>query len=106
MSSEEKIADLMDWICDGAPHTADGRQIVSQICTRLNDAGISVDLFRIFLLTIHPFIRGRRLQWTREQGTVIAEADFALFDTDQYHANPMPHVVRTRKSLRLSCLLI
>ena len=87
-------------MCDGAPPSADGRQIVTQICTRLNEAGIPVDLFRLFLFTLHPLIRGRRLQWTQEEGTVIAEADFALFETDQFHENPLPHVIRTRKSLR------
>lgn len=100
MPPDTRIDALVDWMGDGAPPSADGRQIVSQLCTKLNDAGIPVDLFRIFLLTIHPLIRGRRLQWTREEGTVIAEADFALFETDQFHANPMPDVVRTRKSLR------
>ncbi len=100
MSPESKIDELVAWMCDGAPPSADGRQIVTQICTRLNEAGIPVDLYRLFLFTLHPLIRGRRLQWTKDEGTVIAEADFALFETDQWHENPIPHVIKTRRSLR------
>ncbi|MGI9402831.1 MAG: adenylate/guanylate cyclase domain-containing protein [Rhizobiaceae bacterium] len=100
MSRETEINALIDWMSDGAPPSADGRQIVTQICNKLNHAGIPIDLYRLFLLTIHPLVGGRRLQWTDEDGTQIAEAGFALFDSDQYHANPMPDVIRTRKSLR------
>jgi adenylate cyclase len=100
MNDRTSIDALIDWMCEGAPPSADGRQIVTQICTRLNAAGVPVDMYRLFLFTIHPLIRGRRLQWTEAEGTRIAEADFALFETDEYFANPLPYIIQTRKSLR------
>lgn len=100
MNDRAAIDALIDWMCDGAPPSADGRQIVTQICARLNAAGVPVDMYRLFLFTIHPLIRGRRLQWTEAEGTRIAEADFALFESDEYFANPLPHVIQTRKPLR------
>ena len=94
------IDELAVWMGDGAQPLADGRKIVDTICKRLNTAGVPVDLYRLFLFTIHPTIKGRRLQWTAETRTQITEADFALFDTDEFHDNPLPHVMETCQSLR------
>ena len=100
MASQKDIAELHEWLCQGAPPLADGRAIVTEICERLNRAGVPVDMFRLFLFTIHPLIRGRRLQWVKGSRTEITEADFHLFTTAEYHDNPLPHVMETRQPLR------
>lgn len=100
MTDQAAIDDLIGWMADGAQGLADGRAIVTSICERLNEAGVPVDLYRLFLFTIHPLIKGRRLQWVKGEGTGIVEADFALFDTEEYHHNPLPHVMKTKQSLR------
>jgi len=94
------IGELVAWMGDGARPLHDGRSIVNEVCVRLNRAGVPVSLYRLFLFTIHPTVKGRRLQWTPETGTVITEADFALFDSSQYTNNPLPHVIETRQPLR------
>lgn len=100
MASQKDIAVLHEWLCQGAPPLADGRAIVTEICERLNRAGVPVDMFRLFLFTIHPLIKGRRLQWVKGTRTEITEADFHLFTTAEYHDNPLPHVMKTRRPLR------
>jgi adenylate cyclase len=100
MVDEKKIDALFDWMCDGARPAADGRKIVAQICEKLNAAGVPVDLYRLFVFTIHPLIKGRRLQWTAKTGTIINEASFSLFETGEYHDNPLPHVIKTQQPLR------
>ncbi len=100
MVDRDAIEGLHDWMCDGAQPYSDGRTIVSKICERLVAAGIPVARYALFILTIHPIIKGRRLSWSPGEGTSIREAGFALFDTDQYHSNPLPYVERTRQSLR------
>lgn len=100
MVNKARIDTLFDWMCDGAQPLADGRKIVEQICKKLNAAGVPVEMYRLFLFTIHPLIRGRRLQWTEKTGTLINEAPFSLFDTGEYHDNPLPRVMKTRQSLR------
>lgn len=100
MVDKAAIDALHEWMCHGAPPYSDGRTIVTQICERLVAAGVPVSRFALFMLTIHPIIKGRRLSWTQDEGTIIREAGFALFDTDQYHRNPLPYVERTRRSLR------
>jgi adenylate cyclase len=96
----EKIGQLVDWLVEGARPSADGRTIVRQFCERLNEAGVPVDLYRLFIFTIHPSIMGRRLQWTAATGTTITEADFAFFATAEYQDNPVPLVMRTGKGMR------
>ena len=94
------IDDLVEWITDGARPLSDGRKIVAAVCERLNEAGVPVDLYRLFLFTIHPTIKGRRLQWSADKGTIITEADFALFETEEFSSNPLPVVARTGKAIR------
>ena len=101
MADTQAIGELHEWLCQGAPPLADGRAIVTAICERLSSAGVPVDMFRLFVFTIHPLSRGRRLQWIRGGGTEIVEADFQLFTTDEYHRNPLPQVIATRQPLRL-----
>jgi len=96
----ERIAELVEWLVDGARPSANGRTIVRQFCERLNEAGIPVDLYRLFIFTIHPSILGRRLQWTAATGTTITEADFAFFNTAEFKDNPIPMVMRTGKGMR------
>lgn len=100
MVDRQAIDGLVEWMSDGAQPFRDGRKIVDSICRRLNEAGVPVSLYRLFLFTIHPTIKGRRLQWTAESRTQITEADFALFDTEEYYNNPLPLVMKTRQSLR------
>jgi adenylate cyclase len=96
----EKIGQLVEWLVDGARPSANGRTIVRQFCERLNGAGVPVDLYRLFIFTIHPSILGRRLQWTAATGTTITEADFAFFSTAEFKDNPIPMVMRTGKGMR------
>ena len=94
------IGKLVTWLVEGAPPSADGRKIVAQICEKLNAAGVPVDLFRLFIFTIHPTVMGRRLQWSAATGTKIVEAPYSMFATADYTANPLPHVMKTKASLR------
>jgi adenylate cyclase len=100
MVDQKAIEELHNWMCDGAQPYADGRSIVSKICEKLVAAGIPVSRHALFILTIHPIVKGRRLSWTPGEGTIIRETGFALFDTDEYHRNPMPDIERTRQPVR------
>jgi adenylate cyclase len=100
MVDRTAIDNLVLWMEEGAPPLADGRSIVGAICTRLNEAGVPVDRFNLFLFTIHPLIKGRRLQWNKGKEVTSITASRELFQSDQYLKNPLPLVIETRKSLR------
>lgn len=96
----DRLEELLFWMADGAPPLSDGRSIVEAICARLNGCGVPVDLFRLFLFTLHPLIGGRRLQWRAGQKVSIDNAPHALFLTDEYGRNPLPRVIETRQAIR------
>lgn len=100
VTDAKEVERLIDWMIDGAPGMDDGQSIVSHICERLNAAGVHVDLYRLFIFTIHPIIKGRRLQWTADEGTVITNAEFALFETPEYLDNPLKVVQETQIPIR------
>jgi adenylate cyclase len=90
------IDDLFWWLCDGAPPSADARQIVGGICEKLTAAGVPVHRFALFIYTLHPNIRGRRFSWTPDNGLEVLSATFSVFTTEEYHNNPLPHVIDTK----------
>lgn len=94
------VTDLLDWMIDGARPIADGRKIIEAMCESLNAAGVPADRFALFIMTIHPTVAGRRMTWSAAEGCQILEADFEVFQTDEYFDNPLPLVAETRKSLR------
>ncbi len=100
MVDRAKIDELIAWMGEGAPPFSDGRSIVEGICDRLVAAGVPIEQFRLFLFTIHPVIKGRRLQWMKGQEFTSTTASRELFQTDQYLKSSLPVVIETRKSLR------
>jgi adenylate cyclase len=100
MVDQAAIDELVTWMSEGAPPLSDGRSIVAEICNRLVAAGVPIEQFRLFLFTIHPLIKGRRLQWLKGQEVTSVTAPRELFQSDQYLKSSLPVVIETRKSLR------
>lgn len=97
---QEIISDLIDWMIDGAPPSANAREIIEGICNRLTSAGVPIARFVLFIYTLHPNISGRRFAWTPEDGLDIAEAMMGLFSTEEYTNNPLPTVIDTQTAVR------
>ncbi len=97
---QEIISDLIDWMIDGAPPSANAREIIEGICNRLIAAGVPIARFVLFIYTLHPNISGRRFAWTPEDGLDLAEARMGLFSTEEYTNNPLPTVIDTRTPVR------
>jgi adenylate cyclase len=91
---------LRDWMAEGAPPYSDGRTIVAAICERLNAAGVPVDRFHLFLFTIHPIVKGRRLRWDKGSPVEMRDVPSDLFKGEIYTRNPLPDVMKSRQSLR------
>lgn len=98
--NQEIISDLIDWMVDGAPPSANAREIIEGICGRLIEAGVPVARFVLFIYTLHPNISGRRFAWTPEDGLDLAEAKMGLFSTEEYTNNPLPHVIDNQTAVR------
>ncbi len=100
MVDGKKIEELFMWMCDGAPPGQDGRTIVDGICRRLIDAGVPVGRMALFIFTIHPTVRGRRLGWSPEKGAEMFSAGYGVFNSDIFFDNPIPEVIGEKKIIR------
>ena len=98
--NEALAEDLFQWLCEGARPNKDGRGIVGDMCEKLVKAGVPLNRFALFIFTIHPTIRGRRISWSPENGATMASAGYGVFQTDTYYNNPIPYVLETQKSVR------
>ncbi|MCP4184753.1 MAG: adenylate/guanylate cyclase domain-containing protein [Hyphomicrobiales bacterium] len=97
---ELQANELYHWLCEGASphHSAHG--IVGGMCEKLVEAGVPLSRLALFIFTIHPTIRGRRVSWSPEEGAVTASAGYEVFQSEIYHNNPIPVVLETKKSIR------
>ena len=94
------IDELIDWMIDGARPSTDAREIVEAVCARLVSAGIPLDRFALFVYTLDPSLIGHRFAWTPDGGAIVSEGKLGLFSTEEYTANPLPHVVENRVAVR------
>jgi adenylate cyclase len=97
---QESIDNLIDWLVNGARPSANARDIVDGICTRLHDAGIPVERFVLFVYTLHPNLMGRRFRWQPGVDVDMAEAPVSTTSSVDYRNNPLPHVLEAQTSIR------
>ncbi len=100
MIDDKAIDDLLAWMIDGARPSANAREIVEGICMRLSEAGVSVDRFMLFIYTLHPNLMGRRFRWQPGEAVDMAEAPMSILTSEEYNTNPLPDVLKTRKTVR------
>ena len=100
MIDRKQIDDLLDWMVAGAQPSANAREIVEGICTKLCASGVPLERMVLFIYTLHPNISGRRFLWNPGQEVDMAEAPSAVFTSDLYHINPLPQVIEERISIR------
>ncbi len=96
----KKADDLFHWLCEGAQPNDDARGIVGDMCEKLVDAGVRVDRLALYIFTIHPTVRGKQISWSPEEGVKSLSASYELFQTEVYHNNPIPVVLKSKKSIR------
>lgn len=97
---QARIDELFEWMLDGARPSANAHEIISGICERLTAAGVPAARFALFIYTLHPNLLGRRFRWFPGEGVDQVDADLQAFDGDEYKANPLPTVLRTKEVLR------
>ncbi|WP_136657651.1 adenylate/guanylate cyclase domain-containing protein [Nitratireductor sp. XY-223] len=94
------VAELTDWMIDGARPSADAREIVTGICDGLVGLDVAVDRFMLFIYTLHPNLQGSRFRWIKGEGVDIAHAKMGTFSQEVYTSNPLPRVVEQQETIR------
>ena len=97
---QKSIEKLIEWMVNGARPSANARDIVDGICSRLHDAGVPVDRFVLFVYTLHPNLMGRRFRWQPGEEVDLAEAPVSTTGSFEYQNNPLPHVLKKQISIR------
>ena len=102
MSSEAPtLADVVDWLLDGAPGAGSAADIIGMAGPRLVAAGLPLVRVAAFVRTLHPQFMGRRVVWLRgTPGVEISDAPYAVLTQDHYIGSPTERVFATGQELR------
>jgi adenylate cyclase len=95
-----RVDDLIAWLIGGCRSAPDNAAVMTQLCERLVDCGVSLARGALFIRTLHPEIMGRRLLWKPGEGTVISDAKFEYLQDPGYTQSPIVHVYETGRGLR------
>jgi adenylate cyclase len=94
------VDDLIAWLIGGCRSAPDNAEVVTELCERLVDCGVSLARGALFIRTLHPEIMGRRLLWKPGEGTIVSDAKFEYLQDPGYTQSPIVHVYETGLGLR------
>ena len=95
-----KVAELVQWLVNGAAGALRPEQVVSGICERLLAAGIPLHRTAAFVRTLHPNVLGVRFIWRPGQPVDILRAPRSVLDEPEFLDNPLKLVFDTGQPLR------
>lgn len=97
----DALADLFDWLVDGAPGVTGSPDIVTRLGDSLRAAGLPVDRVAIFVLTLHPNVLGRAFYWRPGEPVTTTELTLTRQSSADFVGSPVHTVFTTREELRL-----
>lgn len=96
----QQIAELFDWLVDGAPGATTAVEVIDRMGRDLRAAHVSVDRIGVFVTTLHPTVLGRAFWWEVNKPTRVLELTTALQESPYVKASPVALVSATKKELR------
>lgn len=81
--------DVVDWLLNEGRFLPRTRDMVSELCDRLLDAGVPVARVQLSIRTIHPQILTIGYQWRRGAETVQRELGFDMMNDPSYLRSPV-----------------
>jgi len=94
------VQSVVQWLVHGARNAPLSQEVLTELCERLNAAGLPLWRVTVFVRTLHPEIVGRRFVWHPEVGTVVTDGSFELLERRTFLDSPMVHVSNTGEALR------
>ena len=94
------LDNVTDWLIDGARSATTPSAMMAQTCERLVEAGLPLWRVGVFVRTLHPDIFGVSFIWRRGGEVVVTQADFNVFDSDQYRSGPLSVLHSTGEEVR------
>jgi adenylate cyclase len=97
----DHVADLFDWLVDGAPGAAGSPEVVTRLATELREGGVQVDRVAAFVTTLHPNVLGRAFQWRLGEPIRVFELTQAIQRSEVFTKSPVAEIMEKGKELRL-----
>jgi adenylate cyclase len=91
---------IVDWLLGGAASQIGPDEVLSELCGRLEGAGVPLWRVAVFVTTLHPDLLGRRFLWQAGRGVATSEALHAVADSDEFRVSPFATVYSSRRPLR------
>ena len=92
-SFEDARAWMIDWITTHAWKIASPRQLTSEMCAHLCDAGVALETFNAFILMLHPQYFGVVHRWQASTGEVTtAMGTNQMLESDLVRLSPIQDI--------------
>lgn len=100
MIGQGKISAIIDLLVSGALGLETLEQLTADLGTRLLNAGMPLDYFALYTLSINPVVYGRRIYWTPRRGVRVLELDHAEIEGIQHQGSVVQGVNISKRSVR------
>lgn len=95
------VESVVDWLVDGARDAKSSQDVLLSLCEQLVACGVGINRVAVFVTTLHPNVMGRGFFWRRGKPDVdVAEAPYAVIETDEFKKNPIAKVYKEGVELR------
>jgi adenylate cyclase len=91
---------LVEWLIDGARECPDPQDVLVTLSEGLVAAGVPLARAAVFVLTLHPLVAGRRLEWRPGQPVDIGELKHEVMATPGFTDSPVAYIYENKKELR------
>lgn len=94
------IAELIQWLVNGAPGAPRAEIVVSEVCERMTAAGVPLERVAVFVRTLHPSIIGVSFIWRPGKPVDVYRAARTIVDDPDYLSSPLRPAFEEGKGLR------
>jgi adenylate cyclase len=91
---------LVQWLVDGARDCPLPQEVLVALSEGLVAAGVPLARAAVFVLTPHPLVAGRRLEWRPGQPVDIGELKYEVMRTASYVDSPVVYIYANDEELR------
>ncbi|MXN64128.1 adenylate/guanylate cyclase domain-containing protein [Stappia sp. GBMRC 2046] len=96
------VADVVEWLHDGAIHIENPVRLIGQLATRLRDAGVPVDRVSTNISVLHPIVRAESALWTSDGETELRRYKASPDLERLYDESPLKQVFLNNKTVHRS----
>lgn len=94
------VADVVEWLHDGAIYIDSPVRLIGQLGSRLREAGVPVDRLATSIGILHPIVRAESALWTSDGETELRRYKASPDVEKAYDASPLKVVYQNKEAVR------